>query len=270
MRVSAWLYLFQQMLTSACLLAAIGLGAGCPPRFPWRALLLSLPVALLTMAGQMLSPWLRLLMLPAAALAPLAAWPEAPRRMKARMAALGLAIPLALTGLMRLMTSLHLPWPVTLPASCAALLLVARPGGRAVPLPPCTRVEVTLHRRAATLTALVDTGNLLRDSVTGLPVIVISRPAARRLMRLPPGDTLLPGMRLMPVRTVSGVALMTILRPESVRIRTGDAWQDVSAVIGLSPGGGEGFQALVPACLLSGAPACRPGESPAQSITKGG
>ena len=61
-------------------------------------------------------------------------------------------------------------------------------------------------------------------------------------------------MRLLPVRTVSGVALMTILRPDQLRIRTGGAWQAAEALIGLSPGGGEGFQALVPASLLERVP----------------
>ena len=91
----------------------------------------------------------------------------------------------------------------------------------------------------------------LRDPLTGLPVIVISRRAAARLTPLPPEGSLLPGMRLMRVRTVAGTSLMPILRPDSLRIRVGGAWQEAEALIGLSPGGGEGFQALVPASLVS-------------------
>ena len=52
--------------------------------------------------------------------------------------------------------------------------------------------------------------------------------------------------------------MMRILRPDQVRIQTDGAWQDAQALIGLSPDGYEGFQALVPACLLSAIPASLP------------
>lgn len=250
MRLSAWLYLMQQSGVGTLLLLCIGLSAGMPRRFPWRALALSLPLALMTMAAQTLPALLRLLMLPAAALTPLAAWPDAPRHLKLRMALLGLLMPLTLTGLLRLFASTRLPGPAVMLLGCGSLLLIARAERRAPPTAQCACIEVSVGLRRATLSALVDSGNLLRDGVTGLPVIVISRRAAARIIRLPREGTLLPGMRLMPVRTVSGTALMTILHPDALRIRTGGAWQSASAVIGLSPGGGEGFQALVPASLL--------------------
>ena len=43
---------------------------------------------------------------------------------------------------------------------------------------------------------------------------------------------------------------MTIFRPGSVHLSGGGPWREVRAVIGLSPDGYEGFQALVPATLL--------------------
>lgn len=272
MRVSAWLYLTQQLLGSVILLQCAGLSAGLPPRLPWRTLLMSLPLALGTMAAQSLPPVVRLLLLPAAALTPLAAWPDAPRHLHLRMAALGLLLPVTLTGLMRLLTMLRLPAALVCALGYGALLLLSRADRRPARLPECTSVEVSLGLRRATLTALVDTGNLLRDGVTGLPVIVISRRAASRLVRLPEDGSLLPGMRLLPVRTVSGTATMTILRPDALRIRTSGAWQNAQAVIGLSPGGGEGFQALVPASLLAqlpAAPACSPAV-PIRPNIKGG
>ena len=250
MRVSAWLYLLQQSGMGTLLLLCIGLSAGMPRRFPWRALLLSLPLALMTMAAQPLPPLLRLLMLPAAALTPLAAWPDAPRHLERRMILPGLLMPMTLTGLLRLFASTRLPAPAVMLLGCGSLMLIAQSERRSPPTAQCACIEVSVGLRRATLNALVDSGNLLRDSVTGLPVIVISRRAAARLVRLPSEGALLPGMRLMPVRTVSGTALMTILHPDALRIRTGGAWQSASAVIGLSPGGGEGFQALVPASLL--------------------
>lgn len=253
MQVSAWLYLAQQLLSSFCLLTAIGISAGRPQRAPLRTLLLCVPLSLMSMAGHSLPPALRLALLPAAALFPLAAWPDAPRRLRLHMAALGMTSPLALTGLMRLTASLGIPWLPCAALSCGGLMLLGRADRHAAPLPRCTTVEISLRRQRATLTALVDSGNLLQDAVTGLPVIVISRRAAQRITVLPPDGTLLPGMRLLPVRTVSGMALMTVLRPDRVRIRVGSAWRSAEALIGLSPSGGEGFQALVPSHLLEDA-----------------
>lgn len=263
MRVSAWLYLIQQLLCSTCLLICIGQSAGLRRMAPWRIGAMALLMTMLTMYAQGLAAPLRLLLLPVAALSPLAAWPDAPRHVRLRMLLPGLLTPLTLAGLLRLPSGLPLPWYMTLLPGCGALLLLARAGSRRPPLPPCTTVEVTLGPRRAVLTALVDSGNLLCDSLTSLPVIVISRRAAH-LLRLPQDGALLPGMRLMPVRTVSGVTMMTILRPDALRIRVGGAWQSAAALIGLSPAGGEGFQALVPAGLLP----CTPAEIPRRAISQ--
>lgn len=249
MRVSAWLFLMQQLLCSACILWAAGRSSGCAPTPLWRLLLSSVPPALMSMASVNL-PLLRMAMAPACALTPLAAFPEAPRSLRPRLAALGLVLPLTLAGLMRLMLALTLPAALTEPLVCGVLLLLARADSPDKPLPRCTSVDVSLKKHSAVLTALVDSGNLLRDPLTGLPVIVISRRAAARLTPLPPEGEVLPGMRLMRVRTVAGTSLMPILRPDALRIRVGGAWQEAEALIGLSPGGGEGFQALVPACLV--------------------
>ena len=250
MRVSAWLFLLQQLLCGTCILWAAGRISGCPHPSLWRLLLSSVPPALMAMAAANL-PLLRLALAPACALTPLAAWPEAPRSLRPRLVLLGLTLPLTLTGLMRLTLSLPLPSILAGPLVCGAMLLFARADRPDMPLPRCTSVDVSLHGHSAVLTALVDSGNLLRDPLTGLPVIVISRRAAARLTPLPPEGSLLPGMRLMRVRTVAGTSLMPILRPDSLRIRVGGAWQEAEALIGLSPGGGEGFQALVPASLVS-------------------
>lgn len=255
MQASGWLYLLEQTLSSACLLLSAGLSAGLRQCRPWRMLLLSLMLAVLTMAAQGLSAWLRMaLLLPMNILAPLLAWPDAPRSLRLRMMGLSAALSLLLTGALRLLSPLPLPGILLLTSCCAALVWLSRRSARVPPAPRCTAVEVTLGNRRASLTALVDSGNLLRDAITGLPVIVISRRAAARLMALPPEDALLPGMRLMTVRTISGTGLMRILRPDGLRIHLGGAWRAAEALIGLSPDGYEGFQALVPASLLDAAP----------------
>lgn len=251
MRVSAWLFLFQQTLSSFFLLWSAALSAGLTSR-PLRALTCAGLPALLTMLAPPLPSLVRLALLPLTALLPLAAFPEAPRSMRLRLAALGLVLPMALTGLMRLISPLGLPGTLLLMGGCALLLCFSRALSACGSVPRCTGVEIRMGGRRTSLTALVDSGNLLRDAFTGLPVIVISRRAASRLMTLPPEGSLLPGMRLMRVRTVSGVTLMTVLRPDSVRIHQGRRWEEAHALIGLSPLGYEGFQALLPASLAAG------------------
>ena len=265
MRTSAWLYLLQQTLCSVCLMQACGLCAGLrSDRLP-RTLLCAALLSLLTLGAQGHAPPLRLLLALPCCLSPLIIWPDAPRRLRPRLCALGLLLPMTLSGLMRLLSTLPLPGTLLLPGGCLLLTFLSRVLLRQSPLPRCISVEIRLGKRNTTLTALVDSGNLLRDAITGLPVIVISRRAAARLMRLPPEGTLLPGMRLMSIRTVSGPGLMTILRPDAVRIRGSGGWLAVRALIGLSPCGSEGFQALLPACIV---PSGLPDTTPA--ISQGG
>lgn len=250
MRVSVWLYLLEQTLCSWCLLLSIGLCAGMSPLRRRRCLFYSTLLSWASLWTQMAVPWLRLpLLMLAASAAPMLVWPDAPRAVRIRMLFPGLLLPLLLTGTLRLTHSFALPGAAALLIGC--LLLRSAPGMLHLvgDVPDSAAVILRMGQRHVTLTALIDTGNLLRDTVTGLPIIVISRRTAARLFTLPPDGDLLPGMRLMSVRTVSGPALMTIVRPDSVRILISGSWLDAPALIGISPDGYEGFQALVPGCL---------------------
>lgn len=252
MRVSGWLYLVEQTGCGACLLLVIGLSAGLQQRSPLRILLVASLLSVCTMAALPLPSWVRILLtLPATALSPLLTYPEAPPRLRGRMALGGLSASLCLTGSLRLLSPLAVPGVVVLTLVCAALSLSPRLLPAPGDLPCCASAVIRCGMRQTTLTALVDSGNLLRDAVTGLPVIVISRRAASELLPLPPDGTLLPGMRFLSVRTISGTTLMTILRPDSIRILAGAQWQEVQALIGLSPDGYDGFQALIPSCLVA-------------------
>lgn len=265
MRVSSWLYLIMQTTCSACLLLVIGLCAGLRRFSPLRLSLTAAAMGLMTMAALSTPPWLRLLPLLLAAIAPRLAWPGAPRRLHLHMAALSLLLSVWMAGLLRALHPLALPAPLLLALGCAAMAAMPRIVRRTAHVPPVTTLQVRIGPRQLTLTALIDSGNLLRDAVTGLPVIVISRQAAARLMVLPAQGTLPRGMRLMNVRTISGTAMMVILRPDGLRLMTAGHWQDIRALIGLSPDGYEGFQALLPACLLSDSAA-----SASQAISQGG
>lgn len=90
-------------------------------------------------------------------------------------------------------------------------------------------LEITYGDRSVKLLALQDTGNTLRDPVTGEQVLVISRSAAARLTGLTqkqiqnPLETLtegaVPGLRLIPFRTVGqGSGMMLAMTFEQVMI----------------------------------------------------
>lgn len=118
--------------------------------------------------------------------------------------------------------------------------------GRYVP------VEITCGNRKVQLTALEDTGNCLRDPVTGASVLVVGAQAARLLTGLTqqqlrsPLTTLgaIPGLRLIPYRTVgTGSGLLLALRFQNVRI---GSWQG-STLVAFAPEGlemGHPYQAL--------------------------
>ncbi len=267
MRISVWLYLFWQAFASLCLLLALGVAADLPRRTPLRLVLTALLCGgTAVFAAYSPFPWLRAaLLLPVVCLSPLLAFPGIPRRLRGRLAGLSLMLSLMLTGFMRLISPLFLPAAAVLPAAAAlpamglGLTAALRLRPDRAPLPQCITVEIRHAGARLTLTALVDSGNLLTDVITGLPVVLISRRAAQKLLPVPPDGTLSPGMRLMPIRTVSGTSVMTIFRPDGLRILTGRFWRPARAIIGLSPDGYEGFQALVPAALVRLSPFASPG-----------
>jgi len=99
---------------------------------------------------------------------------------------------------------------------------------------------------------LEDTGNCLRDPVTGASVLVVGAQAARLLTGLTqqqlrsPLTTLgtIPGLRLIPYRTVgTGAGLLLAMRFQNVRI---GSWQG-STLVAFAPEGlemGHPYQAL--------------------------
>ncbi len=88
-------------------------------------------------------------------------------------------------------------------------------------------VELSYGGQKVTLTALQDTGNSLKDPLTGQPVLVIGSDAANKLTGLTRDQlqdpasaiTALPGARLMPYRAVGrNSGMLLSLRMENVRI----------------------------------------------------
>ncbi len=130
-------------------------------------------------------------------------------------------------------------------ASAGVLCLLCVIGFR---VPPGTRnlIPIALYHgdRRVKLLALQDTGNTLRDPVTGQSVLVAGPEAARELLGLTqkqlasPVETMttadIPGLRLIPYRAVgSANGMLLAVRLEHVRI---GAWRG-SALVAFAPEG---------------------------------
>lgn len=250
MRVSGWLYWLEQTLCALSVLWALGEAAALRRRSVSRLLATSAGIGAACVAGAAVSG-AALLLPPALLVAPCCAWPGLPRRLRPRLTLLAGTLLLALTGMIRLMLSLRMGMAAALLTPCAALPLLAR-GACRRPVARCTAVELCLGRRTLTLTALVDTGNLLRDPLTGVPVIVIAERMASKLLDARGASGTQRRGRTIRVRTVSGTGQMTVLRPDRTRVRTEDGWREVNALVGIAPGGYGGCAALLPSALADG------------------
>ena len=151
---------------------------------------------------------------------------------------------LMLTGLMAAGAAGHLN-RLGMNAAGAALRARSRAGERA-------ELRLLFEGGGVTLDGLVDTGNLLRDPVTALPVVVASYDALRT--HLPEGmacgriGTLPRGFRLISVRTAAGSQLLMCFRPRALYIRSGRVWRAVHAVVAVSDSL-TGQRALLPPTL---------------------
>ena len=111
-------------------------------------------------------------------------------------------------------------WGLILCAGALALLCRMGLGSRGRKLLPMT---VTYNDRSVRTLALVDTGNTLRDPVTGETVTVLSPELGERLgislhVLQDPAGAMEPGIRLIPARTVGGGGLLAAVRCQKVTI----------------------------------------------------
>lgn len=258
MRISALLYMLEQFSCGVSILLTLYRLAHLPRPSPLRLVLAALLGALATLLSAMHpSPPLRLGMLALLMLSPRAVWHGLPRRMHRRLPLALLALLMLFSGCMRFARSLSLPYLPALLPLCLLLPVFAR--APRTPSPTCATLEIRHGASRVMLTALVDSGNLLRDPLSALPVVVISRRAALRLIGLPASGRLNPGLRQIAIRTIAGASRMTVFRPTSLRVLQGGIWQEVQAMVGIAPDGYNGIQALAPSSLL-----------PASTLTQGG
>ena len=116
------------------------------------------------------------------------------------------------------------------------------------------QVELQVDGNAILLPAMLDSGNLLRDPITGLGVLVVPRRAARTLfpgLRDLTDLTALPlGFRLLNVRTAAGSALLPMFRPDLCRIYLNGKSCDAELLVAFAGCDYGGAQALVPMSAL--------------------
>lgn len=142
-----------------------------------------------------------------------------------------------------------------LPIAAAGILIICTVGLRGRGLDAAyVPVELRYKDKHLHLTALADTGNTLKDPITGSPVLVVGAEVARQLIGLSPQQLLrpaesissagVPGLRLIPYQAVGQpCGMLLALRLKEVKI---GKWQG-SSLVAFAPDllGKEGtFQAL--------------------------
>ena len=117
----------------------------------------------------------------------------------------------------------------------------------------CFRLRIMYRGKTVEMPALHDTGNLLADSVSGLPVIVLPESLGRAF--LPEGtnlkdlSTLPPGWRLVRAKTAAGVRALMCFTPEQIVIRQGTRVWRAEGLAAI--GDFEESRALLPESLFS-------------------
>ncbi len=145
-----------------------------------------------------------------------------------------------MTALFNLMNKLDLPfdgiqsdsisvWGFAIMAILAGILSVFGGGliFRKKEITTCT-VEITFDGKARAFEALCDSGNLIKDPISGRPVIILDKDKARGFIDQNEIDNFSAGipseknayscMRVTSVNTVSGSTMLVLLRPQKILI----------------------------------------------------
>ena len=119
-------------------------------------------------------------------------------------------------------------------------------------------LTVTSGGCTVTLSAIADSGNFLRDFLTGRPVILCRTAAAEPVLPLNLREYLtgntddMTGIRLIPMTTAAGQTLAAAFRPDSITAETSHGKKRLDALIAVAPGAlkNEDFDALINTKLL--------------------
>ncbi|MBR1584408.1 MAG: sigma-E processing peptidase SpoIIGA [Clostridia bacterium] len=155
-------------------------------------------------------------------------------RRAALLCPLLLAAGMFLTGLCDVLLARHVPPGGAMLLCGGCVLVLTRLPRHGTPHRRDLALRVIYRGQAVTLPALRDSGNLLTDWATGLPVIVAPARAVKPLLPegVDPGDpaTLAPGFRLMGLRTAAGEGTVMCFHPDRVVL----AGREADAILALS------------------------------------
>lgn len=132
----------------------------------------------------------------------------------------------------------------------------------------CAEIEVVYNGKSARLSAMTDTGNLLREPISGKPCLIADisslsgiipeklASAARdgkisSLGKLSQSDS--KNVRIIPIKTALGDGILIAIRAERVTINTGKGAKSVDAFVALSDikNSADGREALLPSEILN-------------------
>lgn len=129
-----------------------------------------------------------------------------------------------------------------------------------------TVVKIIFNGRELKLEAYCDSGNLLRDPISGRPCIVADADAldvilpkeiidaakTNRIGAVTFSDDIAAKIRLIPTRTATGDGILTAVRADKIFLIDGKDEREVNALLAICTLGSnnDGFKALVPAELM--------------------
>lgn len=116
----------------------------------------------------------------------------------------------------------------------------------------CT-VDITYQDKSVHIRAFIDTGNTLRDTISGLPVIVIDSESCRQLLGDKADELInctgsdgIRGFRLIPYNTVGGCGFVAAFRPDTVMVLKDDEYSFCKAFTAVSNSRfRDGYHAIV-------------------------
>jgi sigma-E processing peptidase SpoIIGA len=183
-----------------------------------------------------------------------------------RLIASGCFLSLGVTGLMRFAAPFALPGMLAVLLLCGLLrampLLMPKPEQ----LPSLATVDIRHGAHHLTLTALIDSGNLLRDPISGNMCVIVDADALRGVLpenviksaESKNADTasfpedIARRIRLIPVGTATGRGMLLAIRADRVYICDKNKKREVNALVALCKleKNCEGCEALVPSELM--------------------
>ena len=122
-------------------------------------------------------------------------------------------------------------------------------------------LEIAIQKQNTSLNALIDSGNLLREPISGKPVIIACYTSLRSViptelldlfkhqdLSVAPNEAALTKLRLIPTHSVGKNGLLYALLPESVTINGNQV--DAYVAVDTSKNSYGEYQAIVPSVLI--------------------